>query len=54
MTEMHTFQVFLASLDYNHLVFKTLDKDEVNENLNLLKPLQDIIFLEVQENFSLR
>lgn len=29
--------VFLASLDYNHLVFKTLDRDEVNENLNLLK-----------------
>lgn len=24
-------------LDYNHLVFKTLDKDKVNENLNLLK-----------------
>lgn len=37
MTEMHTFQVVLASLDYIHLVFKTLDKDEVNENLNLLK-----------------
>lgn len=34
---MYIFRVFFVFLDYNYLVFKILDKDEVNENLNLFK-----------------
>lgn len=46
MIEMYIFRVFFVFLDYIYLVFKILDKDEVNENLNLFKS-ENVYFYKI-------
>lgn len=43
---MYIFRVFFVFLDYIYLVFKILDKDEVNENLNLFKS-ENVYFYKI-------